>query len=366
MPRWMKSQLMEQVPTRKIKTDVERWNLRILKGFCTYTHRTQTTKWRICFVKMVMVWWMLIFFLSTEFFPTDFQVFRTHVVATVYDGRVYTHSPVARTFFCAHPHIFMRVHTHAWLKVLVALCYHVSPVLAVLARSLRDHSWQRPYWLRHPHDLAVLSRPKSAGEVWLPGQIRCKHNWYKRVHNSERPKVKRWKQKQGHIRRRRLKELKAKTKCRTCGRKGHWANESECAMSSSCWSTQNQTRTARMATRQQLADRSVFPSWWTQWQRSRAESIVVCCMELFCVIVRNRLDHWPKLRAFFTNMREFLSWAQRHCRIDAYQGSHNTEETSGRYWKSMKKWITRSQVDLFSSCQCLKQASSLPQLYGTY
>ena len=53
-------------------------------------------------------------------------------------------------------------------------------------------------------------------------------------------------------RRRRLKELKAKTECRACGRKGHWANDRECAMSSSSSSTQNQARTARMATRQRL------------------------------------------------------------------------------------------------------------------
>ena len=55
-------------------------------------------------------------------------------------------------------------------------------------------------------------------------------------------------------RRRRLRELKAKTECRAFGRKGHWANDRECAMSSSISSTRNQTRTARMATRQQLTD----------------------------------------------------------------------------------------------------------------
>ena len=38
--------------------------------------------------------------------------------------------------------------------------------------------------------------------------------------------------------------------------KGHWANDRECAMSSSKSSTQNQTRTARMATRQQPTDRA--------------------------------------------------------------------------------------------------------------
>ena len=33
-------------------------------------------------------------------------------------------------------------------------------------------------------------------------------------------------------RRRRLKELRAKTECRACGRKGHWAHDRECAVSS--------------------------------------------------------------------------------------------------------------------------------------
>ena len=37
----MESKLMEQVPARKIKTDMEWWSLRILKGF-----RTQTTNWK--------------------------------------------------------------------------------------------------------------------------------------------------------------------------------------------------------------------------------------------------------------------------------------------------------------------------------
>ena len=40
-------------------------------------------------------------------------------------------------------------------------------------------------------------------------------------------------------RRRRLRELKAETECRACGRKGHWAHDRERAMSSSNMSTQN-------------------------------------------------------------------------------------------------------------------------------
>ena len=57
-------------------------------------------------------------------------------------------------------------------------------------------------------------------------------------------------------RRRRLKELKAKTECRACGGKGHWAHDRECAMSSSSLSNQNQTRTASMATRQHLPNQA--------------------------------------------------------------------------------------------------------------
>ena len=57
-------------------------------------------------------------------------------------------------------------------------------------------------------------------------------------------------------RRQRLNELEAKTEGRACGRKGHWANHRECAMSSSSSYTKNQTRTTRMATRQQLTDRA--------------------------------------------------------------------------------------------------------------
>ena len=56
--------------------------------------------------------------------------------------------------------------------------------------------------------------------------------------------------------RRRSKELKANTECRACGRKGHLANDLECAMSSSSSSTQNQTRTARIATRQHLSNQA--------------------------------------------------------------------------------------------------------------
>ena len=57
-------------------------------------------------------------------------------------------------------------------------------------------------------------------------------------------------------RRRRMKELKAKTDCRACGWKGHWANDREFAKPLSSSSTNNQTSTARMATRQHLSNQT--------------------------------------------------------------------------------------------------------------
>ena len=57
-------------------------------------------------------------------------------------------------------------------------------------------------------------------------------------------------------RRRRLRELKAKTECRACGRKGHWAHDRDCAMSPSSSSSQNQIRTARVTTPQHLSNQA--------------------------------------------------------------------------------------------------------------
>ena len=108
---------------------------------------------------------------------------------SVYDGGCththlsHVHFSVAQ-FVCAHPDIFMRVtHTHGssvHKKVFAHVSLispsrflpsHVSPVFfAVLARSLRDHCRLRPPRLHqqsHLHDLAVLSRPKSAGHAPL-------------------------------------------------------------------------------------------------------------------------------------------------------------------------------------------------------
>ena len=51
-----------------------------------------------------------------------------------------------------------------------------------------------------------------------------------------------------------LEELKAKTDRRACGRQRHWAHDRECAMSPSSSSSKNQSRTARMTTRQHLSN----------------------------------------------------------------------------------------------------------------
>ena len=172
----MKSQLMEQVPARKIKTDMERWSLRIFKGF-----RTQTTNWRIVFVKMVMEWWMLIFFL-TEFSRQSFSrvSYTCSGDYSVYDGRcTYTHLLHAHfSAHCACTITFAHLHAcaHArmaqgcqrgslhmsFLPISPSLAPVSPPILAVPWRSLRDHSW-----LWRPHVLAVLTCPKSAGHAHL-------------------------------------------------------------------------------------------------------------------------------------------------------------------------------------------------------
>ena len=103
---------------------------------------------------------------SAQFVHT--QTSRTHMFL------LHSVSAHIRTSWC------VCTHTHGsrlMEKVFVAcLCLispsrllysHVSPVLAVPARTLRDHSWQRRHWLRHPHDLAVLSRLKIAGHAPL-------------------------------------------------------------------------------------------------------------------------------------------------------------------------------------------------------
>ena len=65
----------------------------------------------------------MLFFLDRVFLTEFFLGFRTHVVATTmcttgectYTHLLHAHFSVAQ-FVCAHAHIFMRVHIHAWLK----------------------------------------------------------------------------------------------------------------------------------------------------------------------------------------------------------------------------------------------------------
>ena len=119
----------------------------------------------------------------------------------------------------------------------------------------------------------MLFSPVHGTTISIPRQVR---NWYKAAHKltflSEKDKGKgrgkgkgkgkgRWPARPSHLpledRRRRVRGLKAKTECRARGRKRHWANDRECAMSSSSSSARPQTRTAHMATRQQLTDERI-------------------------------------------------------------------------------------------------------------
>ena len=149
--------------------------------------------------------------------------------------------------------------------------------------------------------------------------------------------------------RRRLKELKTKNRMSCLWSKGTFG---QCAMSSSSSSTQNQTRTARLATRQQLASQpnqfgvcfvlneysddldtasaavsrthplsTIAPRTTTTnhgrpksitgqagTKRSRAERIVVCCMDLFCATIQNKLYHWTKQRPSPQTCVSFSPW----------------------------------------------------------
>ena len=102
---------------------------------------------------------------------------------------LHAHFSVAQ-FVCAHPHIFMRVtHTHgssvckkvfayvSFLSISPSLS-HVSPILAVPARSLQDHLPVRTVLA----ELACSSKrracasPHEQREVWLSGQVRPQHS----------------------------------------------------------------------------------------------------------------------------------------------------------------------------------------------
>ena len=146
-------------------------------------------------VNMVREWWMLIF---PDSFCTVSYTWSSD--CSVYDGRS---TCMHAQFFCAHPHIFMRVHIHAWLKCLkrfIACASHlsISPSpfsclihpccsLTVTSRPLPTTTSQtipstrscRMYvsWTRR-----TCAIPHMHREVWLPDQVRCKHRlWSQKV-----------------------------------------------------------------------------------------------------------------------------------------------------------------------------------------
>ena len=128
-----------------------------------------------------MEWWMLICF--RQFLRVSCTCSSNY---SVYDGEcTYTHLLHAH-FFCAQrAHSVLRTsscvsHTRkaqvSWKRCLSHECHfspsrllpsHVSPTLAVSARSLRDHSRQRLHWRSRPRVLAELSRPESEGHAQL-------------------------------------------------------------------------------------------------------------------------------------------------------------------------------------------------------
>ena len=143
---------------------------------------------------------MFSFSLARIFSRHRFSGFRTTRSSnySVYDGEC-THTHLSRAhFFCAEPtHCVLRTsscvsHTRM-AQVSVKRCLHMchtspsrllssddSPIfLAVPARSLRDQSRLRLHWLWQPHDLAVLSRPESAGRAPLRTCI-AKFGWLAR------------------------------------------------------------------------------------------------------------------------------------------------------------------------------------------
>ena len=122
-------------------------------------------------------------FLSRQSFLRQiFWGFRAHVVATtVCTTVVYTHTLLSHAHFSADSALIAcfahlhACHMHSWLKchekgvcctcatslhlVFSLLMIHLT--LVVPWRSLRDHSRLRRHRVSHPHDLAVLSRPKA-------------------------------------------------------------------------------------------------------------------------------------------------------------------------------------------------------------
>ena len=114
----MKSQLMEQVPARKINTDMERWNMICLR--CSVHTLTEPRRWVEVVFKMVMEWWLFIFSLNRFFNRVSYTCSSNY---SVYDGRC-THTHLSHAHFSAHSALtayFTHLHTchiHVWLKCL--------------------------------------------------------------------------------------------------------------------------------------------------------------------------------------------------------------------------------------------------------
>ena len=161
---------------------MEWWSLRIYYGF-----RTKATNWRI-FVKMVVEWWMLKFFLdrlfSIEFFCVSYTCSSKY---SVYDGwcaythLLHAHFSVAQ-FVCAHPHFFMRVtHTHTHgssvCKKGVVSFLFISPSPFLCFTRLCCSCTPTLTSPSCPHVLAVLTCPISAGHAHLRTRTRSLAVW---------------------------------------------------------------------------------------------------------------------------------------------------------------------------------------------
>ena len=157
--------------------------------------------------------------------------------------------------------------------------------------------------------------------------------------------------------RRRLRELKAKTECRACGRKGHLAHDRESAMTPSSSSSQNQARAAYMVGQKNVP----LPTESARQTPLKPIASAACAAvdtkkggifdghtmddndgpwssetdhrtswnKVFKSGTYRGMLHGSALRDYQkqvvslakaksvpANMREFLSGAQRHCRID--------------------------------------------------
>ena len=199
---WWKANGWEQIPARKIKSDMKWWSLRILKGVL-YIHSPNPDDELKNFAlsRWSCEWWMFIF-LSLEFFlDRVFSGFLTHVVATKVCTMGGVHTLTCRT------HIFLSTWRAALSYIrtfsCVCTCTHGSNVMSKRclhmchlcspSRLLPSHDLtclccsctvtSRPLPTTtslddpHPQVLAVLSCLKSAGhapsphedrEVWLP------------------------------------------------------------------------------------------------------------------------------------------------------------------------------------------------------